>query len=217
MSAPGWSKWLLIVAVLLLVEWGGTGRGAQGADAPPKIAAFLKQCETSRRWSDRAIRAHPARPAIAVPDASAPARNRRKSKPTPRALRANDEPVVAPLAFPPEKGAIGRLPRLTCHVKQVLSEREMLVECYFPVRVSTVRHFQARGEVIEQTVTFLIRGVSTEGAEEGTDLELLNVLETRQGKQTYKTVEGGTRSVWVLNDFDMKAVEPYSRRSRARR
>ena len=120
--------------------------------------------------------------------------------------------MVAPLAFPPEKGAIGRLPRLTCHVKQVLSEREMLVECYFPVRVSTVRHFQARGEVIEQAVTFLIRGVPTEGAEEGADLELLNVLETT-GKQTYKTVEGGTRSVWVLNDFDMKAVEPYFRRS----
>ena len=49
MSAPGWPKWLLIVAVLLLAEVGATGRGAQGADAPPKIAAFLKQCETSRR------------------------------------------------------------------------------------------------------------------------------------------------------------------------
>jgi hypothetical protein len=205
---------LLAVQVSIGLFFDG-GPRVYGAEAPPKIAAFLKQCETSRRGAIAQLE-HSLR-GLQSQDASPETAGRiAKIQADLRALRANKEPVVAPLAFPPERGAIGRLPRLHCHVNQVLSDREMLVECYFPLRVSTVRHFQPRAETIEQAVTFLVRGVSTEGAEEGADLEVLDVLEVL-GKQTYKTVDGSSRSVWVLGDFDMHAVEPYFRQAAAQR
>ena len=62
-----------------------------------------------------------------------------------------------------------------------------------------------------QGITFLVRGVPTRDAHEGSDFQLLQVVEIT-GKQTYKTVEGKLNTVWVLWEFDMKAAEPYFRR-----
>jgi hypothetical protein len=183
---------------------------SQPPTAPAKVEAFVKHCETSRRGAImtlehtlRGLQAREAKsPEVAKQIASVEADL--------RVLRANKEPLVPPLGFPPEVGAIGRLPRLTCHVEQVVSANEMIVRCNFPIKVMTVRHYQARGETVTQGINFLVRGVSTSEAHEGADLPMLQVLEIT-GKQTYKTVEGKLNSVWVLAEFDMKAAEPYFR------
>ena len=82
-------------------------------------------------------------------------------------LRANKEPVVPTFFFPPDIGAIGPLPRISGHVEQILSDREMLVRCFFTVRVTSVANFERRGETIERPVVFLIRGPSTRAAHRG--------------------------------------------------
>jgi hypothetical protein len=111
---------------------------------PANVEAFAKLCENSRRGAImhlehtlRGLRSQGSK----SPDA---ARRIAAAEADLRVLRANKEPVVPPLGFPPEAGAIGRLPRLTCHVEQIVSDHEMLVRCFFPVKVTTVRHFQAR-------------------------------------------------------------------------
>lgn len=197
----------VLVASVLAVA---ADQPARPEAVPAHVEAFLKRCEDSRRGAImqlehtlRGLRSQGSK----SPDAT---RRMAKIESDLRVLRANKEPLVAPLAFPPEIGAIGRLPRLTCHVEQVLSDHEMIARCHFPVKVTTVRHFQRRGETVTQGVPFLLRGVSTLEAHEGADFEMLQVVEIT-GKQTYKTVEGKLNTVWILSEFDMKAVEPYFR------
>jgi len=182
------------------------------AIAPAKIEAFLKLCETSRRGAILQLE-HTLR-GLRSQASKSPQVTRQivKIEENLGVLRANKEPLVPALTFPPEIGAIGRLPRLACHVEQILSDREMLVRCYFPVKVTTVRHFQARDEKIMQGVTLLMRGVPTSDAQEGADVEVPQVLEIT-GKQTYQTVEGRPSAVWVASDFDMKVVQAYFRQS----
>ena len=180
-----------------------------------KIEAFLKLCETSRRGAILQLE-HTLRGLRAQGDRTPEmARQIARIEANLRVLQANKEPVVPTLVYPPSAGAIGRLPRLTCHVNQVVSEREMLVHCKFPVRVTTMRHFQAESETISQEVKFLIRGASTRELQEGTDVELTQVFEVT-GKETYKTVSGGSKTIWALAEFDMAAVEPYFRRAAAK-
>ncbi len=120
------------------------------------------------------------------------------------------------LRFPPEVGAIGRVPRLTCHVNQILSDDEMLVRCYFAVRVRTVKNFQARLETIHRPATFLVRGLPTDRYSEGADVQLLDVFQI-SGRHTYKSVDGKPVSVMVLRPFDMQAIQPYYQAMRAER
>ena len=105
-------------------------------------------------------------------------------------------------------GNIGRLPRLTCHVDQILSDDEMLVRCLFSLKVTSVERFQPRYETVVRPVTFLVRGLSTQQTHEAADLELLQVFEV-SGTHTYRTVGGSQATVHVLSPFDMKAIEPY--------
>jgi hypothetical protein len=96
----------------------------------------------------------------------------------------------------------------------VLSEREMLVRAFFSVKVAAVEHFRVRGETVVRPVSFLIRGLATEALQEGADLQLSQVFEI-SGSETLKSADGRPATVWVLNEFDMKAIEPYFRARRA--
>lgn len=188
---------------------------AQAGTVPPKIESFLKLCETSRRGSILQLE-HTLRGLRADGSKSAETQHRiAKTEANLRALRANKEPVVPALKFPPEVGAIGRLPRLSCHVDQILSENEMLVRCFFSLKVTSVRHFQAEGEIIVRPVTFLLRGLPTGALHEGSELELLQVFEIT-GTHRYKTAQGRLETVLVLSEFDMEAVEPFFRATAAR-
>ncbi len=131
-------------------------------------------------------------------------------------MRANREPFVPPLSFPLEPGAIGRLPRLVAHIEQIVGPRELLVRATFPLKVTTVRRFAPRAEMIEQQVDLLVRGVETRDLGEGADVELLDVFEVGR-KQSLPTQDGQSRSVWVLSEFDMKAVEPYFRAAKGQK
>jgi hypothetical protein len=179
---------------------------------PAKIEAFLELCETSRRgaiaqleFTLRGLRAeNPKTPEVK--------RHIADVEENLRVLRANRQPVVPTFYYPPDVGAIGRLPKISGHVDQILSDREMLVRCFFPVRVNTVKDYQRQSEVIERPVTFLVRGLSTQAIQEGGDVELSQVFEI-VGRRGYRTTEGRTAAALVISQFDMKAVEPYFRRT----
>ncbi len=205
----------IVMSGVLTAQLGRTTGASTAAAVPPKIEAFVQQCETSRRGAILQLE-HTLR-GLRSQGSKSPETLRRiaKTEEDLLTLRANKEPVVPPLRFPPEVGAIGRLPRLSCHVDQILSEREMLVSCSFPLKVTTVKHFQAQGETIVRPVAFLLRGLSTREAHDGADLELLQVFEIT-GTRTYKTVNGRDATVLVLSEFDMKAVEPFFKAAAAR-
>lgn len=200
--------WLVSLSCLLAVA---QVRPIQEAAVSAKIEKFLKLCETSRRGaiaqiehSLRGLR----RQALATGETS---RRMAHLEEQLGVLRSYARPVVPQIAFPPQEGAIGRLPRLSCHVDQVVSDDELLVRCFFRVAVTTVRQFQPRRETVVQPVRFLIRGLPTQNIDEGSDLEMLQVFEVT-GNETYRLVDGGSKRVLVLREFDMKSVEPYFRK-----
>lgn len=186
------------------------GRSVSRQEIPPRIEAFLEKCETSRRGAiarmEFELRGLKAR-AENTPQA---ARRMKKIEANLRALRANKEPVVAALSFPPKVGAIGRLPQLTCHVDQILSADEMLVSCRFSLKVRAVRNFRPRLETVVRPVSFLVRGMPTKKNSEGADIQLLDVFEIT-GSRTYRSVDGKPIKVLVISPFDMHAIEPYFR------
>jgi hypothetical protein len=178
---------------------------------PSQIERFLDLCESSRRgailqleYKLRGLRAQ-------SPPTRETSGQIARVEDQLRVLRANEEPVVPQIAFPPQVGAIGRLPGLSCHVEQVVSDKELLIRCFFPVVVRTVDKFTPRRETVTQQVRFLVRGVAAKDVGEGSDLELLEVYEIA-GKQRLKTIDGASQQVLLLTPFDMKAVEPYFRR-----
>jgi hypothetical protein len=204
---------MLITVICLLVslaQAGGAKEGGIQAPSPARIKAFLETCETARRGEILQLE-HTLR-GLRSQSPTSPIAMRRIAglEEDLRLLRANKEPLVPTLAFPPETGAIGRLPRLSCHIDQILGDEEMLVRCFFTLKVPAVRHFQAHAETVVQPVTFLLRGLRTQDLHEGTDSEFLQVFEIR-GQQSYKNVAGRAQTAWVLSPFDMKAVEPYFR------
>jgi hypothetical protein len=180
----------------------------------PKIEAFLKLCETNRRGAILQLEHTLRGLQRQSPRSSEVVHRIDETQESLRALRANEHLVVGTLSFPPETGAIGRLPRLACHVDQILSEREMLVRCYFPVKVASVRQFRPRGETLMQAVAFTVRGVATQDFSEGADTETQQVFEIT-GRATYATVGGGSNTVWVLEAFDMSVAERTFRGQRA--
>jgi hypothetical protein len=199
---------LLGVTIAATSLLAGSVAAASAADPPPKIEAFLKLCEASRRGAILQLE-HRLR-GLQAEGAQTPqvARQIAKVEEDLRVLRANKEPVVPPLRFPPEVGAIGRLPRLTCHVDQILTEREMLVRCFFSLKVTTVQHFRSQGETVVRPVEFLVRGLPTGQTHEGTDLQLIDVFEIT-GTKTYQTTDGRSKTIWIMSPFDMRVIAPY--------
>ncbi|REK12992.1 MAG: hypothetical protein DWQ37_10220 [Planctomycetota bacterium] len=185
------------------------------AAMPPKIARFLEQCETSRQGAIAQIK-HQLRGLQDEAGDAAARRSIARLEKQLRVLEANESPVVAPLSFPPQSGAIGRLPGLSCHVEQVLSDREFLATCTFPVTITAVRNFKRYRDQVSQKVRFVVRGLPTQDLEPGADLQSLDVFEV-SGRETYRTVSGGSQAVLVLTRFDLKQVEPYFRRRSSRR
>jgi hypothetical protein len=202
MSLP----WLVSVACVVAV---GQTASPPATGIPEKIEKFLARCEDARRGAilqleheRRGLRNH-----AGAPDAHQRIAELEERL---RELVANKQPFVPPLAFPPQIGAIGRLPRLACHVDQVVSDDELLVRATFPVVVTSVRRFQGRAETSEQPVRFLIRGLPTRGVAEGSDIEMMQVFEVI-GRETYRTRDRRTTRLLVLKEFDLRAVEPYFR------
>lgn len=198
-----------LASLLCMLAAAETGPTQQGV-VPEKIERFLELSESSRRGA--ILRLEHALRGLRNQGPATRSVSRRIAdiEEQLRVLRSRKQPVVPQLAFPPKVGAIGRLPRLSCHVDQVVSDDELLVRCSFSVVVTTVRHFQARRETAVQEVQFLIRGPSTADIHEGSDLEMLQVFDII-GKETYKTPGGGSTDVLVLAEFDMQVVEPYFR------
>ncbi len=199
-----------VCSLILLAPAHATGEPAVKEPAPARIKAFLQTCETARRGAILQLE-HTLR-GLRSQQTISPTASRRiaETEEDLRVLRANKEPVVPTLVFPPETGGIGRLPRLSCHVDQILGEKEMLVRCFFTLKVPTVRHFQAQAETVVRPVTFLIRGIRTQDLHEGTDIELLEVFEIK-GQQAYRTVQRNTQTAWIITPFDMKSIEPFFR------
>lgn len=174
--------------------------------SPGKIETFVERCIASRRGAIARLE-HSLRGLKNQRSTPQTARQIAKLEGDLQALRAEREPVVPTLIFPLSKGDIGRLPRLTCHVDQVLSDRELLVRCSFPLKVNTVEHFQGQQETVMQPVACLIRGVSTQDKQEGADTQLTDVLAIT-GQETYQTVAGRRLQVWILEPFDMSLTKP---------
>lgn len=177
---------------------------------PRRIEEFLNQCETSRRGAIAQLEFELRGLRNQRTNSSAQARRIKTIESHLESLRAKKEPVVPALHFPPEVGAIGRLPQLTCHVDQIVGPDRTLVTCNFSLKVRTVRNYQARLETVTRPVSFLIAGLATKQFTEGADVPLLDVFEIT-GEHTYRSVAGKPITVLVLSPFDMKAIEPYFR------
>ncbi|MEX0678082.1 MAG: hypothetical protein WD063_13455 [Pirellulales bacterium] len=199
-----------LACLLCLLAVAETGVAQEGA-VPAKIEKFLKLCETSKRGAILNLEHELRGLRRQAPQTREASRHIANLEEQLRVLRSNERPVVPPIAFPPQVGAIGRLPRLSCHVDQVVSDDALLVRGFFPVVVTTVHRFQAQRETVVQPVRFLVRGLPTRNVDEGSDLEMLDVFEVT-GQETHRSADGGSDSVLVLKPFDMKSVEPYFRK-----
>ncbi len=196
---------LLAGLALLVATW---AQADQPAEPPVKIARFLEQCETLRRGSILQIE-HTLRGLRHDDTGDAQTRRRiRRLEEQLRLLKSPRQPVVPELSFPPQVGAIGRLPGLTCHVEQVLSGHEVLIRCSFPVTVATVRNFKRYREKVVRPVELVIRGLPTGEFHEGANREMLAVFEVA-ARETYQTESGKSKELLVLKQFDLKAVQPY--------
>jgi len=202
--------WAFLASALtsgaLVAQAAGAAPDAR-AVVSPRVEAFLQECETARRgaiirleYQLRGLRAEQQKSR-----ATAIGRQIAKVEQDLRALRASQELVVPSLRFPVEVGGIGRLPRLICHVDQVLSDSEMLATCSFSLKVRTIEKRQARIETVIRPVSFLVRGIPTTQAHAGADLELLDVFEVT-GRHTYETDAGKAATVLVIEPFDMAPV-----------
>ena len=199
---------LLVTIVIASLSAATQAAAPAGTPIPAKIEAFLRNCETNRRGAIlqlehtlRGLQNHGAQ----TPDV---ARRIKTIESDLQVLRANKQPIVSTLSFPPEIGAIGRVPRLNWHIDQIVSDRELIVRCYFNVRTTAVRRYVARVETKVQPVSFVVRGIETKDLREGSDPPVPQVFEIT-GRETYSLAGGGSTSVWVLEPFDMAAVQDY--------
>jgi hypothetical protein len=101
-------------------------------------------------------------------------------------------------------------------VDQILSDNEMLVRCTFRLKVRAVERYKPRYETISRDVPFLVRGLSTRAANQGSEIEVLDVFEVT-GTHTYQSVDRRPITVQVIARFDMQAIEPYFRAMAGRR
>jgi hypothetical protein len=123
-------------------------------------------------------------------------------------IKSRDRVIVPSMHYPVTVGVIGRLPDVGAHIEQILGPDEMLVKCSFRVQVVVTRHYRPESEVVRQPVRFKVRGLPTKDFSEGSDAELLQVFRVGSA-QTYRTTEGKSASVLVLEPFDMQPIENY--------
>jgi hypothetical protein len=122
-------------------------------------------------------------------------------------LQSGQELIVPTISFPPQPGAIGRLPDDACYVEQVISPDEVLVRCHFRVPVTTVRNFRAYRDSVVQPVPAVVRGWKRD-LSEGQDTSTTEIFEV-VGRERYATQGGAMRTVLVLKLFNMDELRPY--------
>ena len=182
--------------------------GAAGAPAPPHIKTFLEQSQQLRQGTIAQLE-HTLRGLKSGNiQASSRAGQIARIESDLAALRANQRFLVNTLSFPPEVGAIGRLPGLGVHVEQVLVPGEMLATCYFRVAVVDVKKFQPKLAAVKQPVLLLVEGVSTAGLEPGRDVQLAQTFEVKQRRSV--VVDGLRKTALVVAPFDLRALIPYA-------
>jgi hypothetical protein len=201
-----------VVEIVLVAGMLCSQAGPKAPAPPPKIAKLLELCETSRRGAilqiEHKLRGLRQGQGGRNDEASAARTEITELERQLKFLRTTPLAVVPTLSFPPQVGAIGRLPGLSCHVDQVVSAQEMLVRCFFQVPVVTVRNFKGQSEKVEETVQFLVRGIETAAAHEGTDYETEGLYEV-VGTELYQTSGGKSRKLLILRPFDRKSLELY--------
>jgi hypothetical protein len=200
-----------LVAVMLFAATFAQVGSPATATVPPKIAKFLEQCENSRRGAILQIEHKLRGLRRENPGTEGRQTGNREIAELERQLKFLEStplPTMPTLSFPPQLGAIGRLPGLACHVDQIVSGQEMLVRCFFQVPVVTVRNYKGQREIVEETVQCLIRGAQTGNASEGSDFETDGLYEV-VAHETYQTASGTARKILVLRSFDKKALDPY--------
>jgi hypothetical protein len=200
---------MLLVTIVIVSATAISQVGAEvRPPIPAKIEKFLRNCETNRRGTILRLEHTLRGLQNQASQTSDIARQIASLEDDLRGLRANKQPVVSTLSFPPEVGAIGRVPRLSWHIDQVVSDREMIVRCFFNVRTTSVRRYVARGDVKVRPVSFMVRGVETKELLEGSDPPVSQVFEIT-GRESYPLAGGGFSRIWILEPFDMEAALSY--------
>jgi hypothetical protein len=176
------------------------------ATAPPRIARFLELCETTRRGAILQLE-HEIRKQRNAPSAERSPVKISQLEARLKQLQSREELVVPTIAFPPQVGAIGRLPDDACYVEQVVSPNEVLIRCHFRVPVTTVRDFRAYRDAVVQPVAAVVRGWK-QHVSEGQDTTTREIFEV-VGRDRYATQGGASRTVLVLKPFNAAELEPY--------
>jgi|GEM_PF-2472021 len=176
------------------------------AVAPPRIARFLELCETTRRGAILQLE-HELRNQRNAPSAQRSPLKISQLETRLKQLQSGQELTVPTISFPPQAGAIGRLPDDACYVKQVISSDEVLIRCHFRVPVTTIRNYRAYRDAVVQPVTAVVRGWNQQ-VSEGQDTTTQEIFEV-VGRDRYATQGGGGRTVLVLKPLEMGELEPY--------
>lgn len=188
-------RWALLAALACA----GAARAEDKREVPPKIKALLEKSEQERKDRMRVLRevivqldakiaqARKAKqPAEVLQGRLQDAQNEMKS------LMSGAEIYVPDFDYPPEVGQIGRLGTRRAKVVQVVDDRSMLIMPYLG----------------GQQLLILVRGASTAAVADGLMYAFPDVFEVT-GTHRYETVGGGSRTVLVIEPFDIKKVEPF--------
>jgi hypothetical protein len=201
----------LVFALAMLAAL-ATGASARAQAPPPKIETFLKRCETNRRGRILELEHTLRRLRHQAQSAQVVAQTRQLQDEL-RLLRANQDLLIPTLAYPPEKGAMGRLPELTFHVDEVLPPDLLLGRSNFLVGLGSVQRFQFRPEKVHERAVFFITGVDAQKFTAGGDIQLPETFEVVE-QRSYRTADGRPGRAWVLKVADMSQVYRYFRQNR---
>ena len=128
-----------------------------------------------------------------------------------RELRSGELPVPIMDPFSLRVGQIGRfdMRALTVKAAQVLAPDQMHV---VPERTATRINFiglEARQSFFTEVGDrILVKGVSTAGITDGRSVNPGNVFEVT-GTESYRTVVGSTKTIFVVEPFDMELIKPF--------
>lgn len=118
------------------------------------------------------------------------------------------------LNYPPKIGDFGKLYSgdRRVNVKQVIDDKTMLVNVYYvvegvkvlgrPGKETVVKDFQTK------QIVLMVKNLPNKGATDGAGFDLPQVFEVTD-TQTYKTVVGGSNTVFVIEPLDTKTIEEY--------
>lgn len=128
--------------------------------------------------------------------------------------------VYGTLTYPLTIGDFGQIyagtPRV--NVQQVVDANTMLIRVSYSVPAFKILGSQpGRQTVVEsfqtEQITLMVKGVSTKGATDGAGFDLPQVFEVT-GTKTYRTVGGGSNTVFVVEPLDTERVEAYLRQNK---